>query len=219
MLKYQCLVLDHDDTVVQTEKAIGYPYFRDYIARIRPGMTLSYEEYVRDCNNMVFADMCRKRWQFTDSELEEEYLGWKEYSRQNTPPLCPGIDRIIRKHKELGGILCVSSLSTKEIIERDFYHHFGFLPDAVYDYDLPTDRRKPATYALENIMETFNLQPADLIMIDDMKLGWKMAKDVGVATGFAGWSKIEFPELTKEMNALCDYTFPTTAQLELFLFG
>ena len=34
MLKYPCLVLDHDDTVVQTEKAIGYPYFRDYIARI-----------------------------------------------------------------------------------------------------------------------------------------------------------------------------------------
>lgn len=219
MLKYQCLVLDHDDTVVQTEKAIGYPYFRDYIARVRPGMTLSYEEYVRDCNNMVFADMCRKRWQFTDSELEEEYLGWKEYSRKNIPPLCPGIDQIIRKHKELGGILCVSSLSTKEIIERDFYHHFGFLPDAVYDYDLPTDRRKPATYALEDIMEKFNLQPTDLIMIDDMKLGWKMATDVGVVTGFAGWSKAEFPELTKEMTALCDYTFPTTTQLEMFLFG
>ena len=28
MLKYPCLVLDHDDTVVQTERAIGYPYFR-----------------------------------------------------------------------------------------------------------------------------------------------------------------------------------------------
>ena len=219
MLKYPCLVLDHDDTVVQTEKTIGYPYFRDYIARIRPGKNLSYEEYVHDCNNMVFADMCRQRWKFTEEELLEEYLGWKEFSRKNTPPLCPGIDRIIRRYKELGGILCVSSLSTKEIIERDFIHHFGFLPDAIYDYDLPTDRRKPATYALENIMEKFNLQPADLIMIDDMKLGWKMAKDVGVTTGFAGWSKIEFPELTKEMTALCDYTFPTTTQLEMFLFG
>ena len=25
MLKYPCLVLDHDDTVVQSEKTIGYP--------------------------------------------------------------------------------------------------------------------------------------------------------------------------------------------------
>ena len=219
MLKYPCLVLDHDDTVVQTEKAIGYPYFRDYIARIRPGKSLSYEEYVRDCNNMVFADMCRQRWKFTEEELLEEYLGWKEFSRKNTPPLCPGIDRIIRRHKELGGILCVSSLSTKEIIERDFLHHFGFLPDAIYDYDLPAGKRKPANYALTDIMDKFHFQPTDLLMIDDMKLGWKMAKDMGVATGFAGWSKAEFPELTKEMTALCDYTFPTTAQLETFLFG
>ena len=60
MLKYKCLVLDHDDTVVQTEKTIGYPYFRDYIEKIRPGQTLSFPEYVRDCNNMVFADMCRR---------------------------------------------------------------------------------------------------------------------------------------------------------------
>ena len=40
MLKFKCLVLDHDDTIVQTERTIGYPYFRDYIARIRPGQTL-----------------------------------------------------------------------------------------------------------------------------------------------------------------------------------
>lgn len=218
MLKYRCLVLDHDDTVVQTEKAIGYPYFRDYIARIRPGMSLSYEEYVHDCNNMIFADMCRKRWQFTEAEMLEEYTGWKEYSRKNTPPLCTGIDRIIRRHKELGGILCVASLSTKEIIERDFLYHFGFLPDCVYDYDLPADKRKPSIYAIEDIIRTFNLKPADLLMVDDMKLGWQMAKDCGVATAFAGWSKAEFPKLTEEMTSLCDYAFYTTAQLYNFLF-
>ena len=27
MLKYPCLVLDHDDTVVQSERTIGYPFF------------------------------------------------------------------------------------------------------------------------------------------------------------------------------------------------
>ena len=218
MLKYPCLVLDHDDTVVQTEKAIGYPYFRDYIARIRPGNDLSYEEYVRDCNNMIFADMCRTRWQFTEDELQEEYLGWKEYSWKNIPTLCPGIDRVIRKHKELGGIICVSSLSTNKIIQRDFLHHLGFLPDAIYDYDLPTGKKKPAIYALEDIMEKFKLRPTELLMIDDMKLGWKMAKDAGVPTAFAGWSKAEFPSLTKEMAELCDHTFYSTDQLYSFLF-
>ena len=27
MLKYPCLVLDHDDTVVQSEATVNYPFF------------------------------------------------------------------------------------------------------------------------------------------------------------------------------------------------
>ena len=218
MLKYKCLVLDHDDTVVQTEKTIGYPYFRDYIERIRPGRTLSFAEYVRDCNNMVFADMCQQRWHMTEAELTEEYLGWKEYSRKNIPQVCPGMEAVIRRQKELGGLVCVSSLSTTEIIVRDFLYHFGFLPDAIYDYDLPVHQRKPDPYALTNIMERFSLEPGELLMVDDMKLGWQMAKKMGVPIAFAGWSKAEFPELAKEMRAICDFSFDSPKELEQFLF-
>lgn len=219
MLKYCCLVLDHDDTVVQTEKTIGYPYFRDYVERIRPGMTLSFAEYVHDCNNMVFADMCRARWNMTEEELTEEYLGWKDYSRKNIPEVCPGIGDVIRRQKEMGGLVCVSSLSTSEIIERDFLHHFGFLPDAIYDYDLPVHQRKPNTYALTDLLERFQLKPQDILMVDDMKLGWQMAKAVGADTAFAGWSKTDFPELMEEMQGICDYSFHCAKDLEKFLFG
>lgn len=219
MLKYKCLVLDHDDTVVQTEKTIGYPYFRDYVERIRPGMTLSFAEYVHDCNNMVFADMCRARWNMTEEELSEEYLGWKDYSRKNIPEVCPGIGDVIRRQKEMGGLVCVSSLSTSEIIERDFLHHFGFLPDAIYDYDLPSHQRKPNTYALTDLLERFQLKPQDILMVDDMKLGWQMAKAVGADTAFAGWSKTDFPALMEEMQGICDYSFHCAKDLEKFLFG
>lgn len=219
MLKYKCLVLDHDDTVVQTERTIGYPYFRDYIEKIRPGQTLSFPEYVRDCNNMVFADMCRERWNMTEDELTEEYLGWKAYSRANVPEVCDGIRRVIHRQKELGGLVCVSSLSTREIIERDFLHHFGILPDAIYDYDLPVGQRKPAPYSLMDIMERFDLHPEELLMIDDMKLGCMMAKSLGVPTAFAGWSKADFPELTQEMRSICDRSFDSPSDLEKFLFN
>ena len=219
MLRYPCLVLDHDDTVVETEKSIGYPYFRDYIEKIRPGKTLSYAQYVSDCNNMVFADMCREKWQMTEEEEREEYLGWKAYSRLHIPPVCEGMDRIIRRHKALGGLICVASLSTKEIIDRDFMSHFGFLPDAVYDYELPKELRKPNPYALLDIMERFNLKPEQLLMIDDMSMGCQMAKAVGVASAFAGWSKSEFPELCKDMDGSCDFSFYSTKELEDFLFG
>lgn len=218
-MKYKCIVLDHDDTVVQTEKTIGFPYFRDYIERIRPGMTLTFQEYVRDCNNMVFADMCRSRWNMTEEELSEEYLGWKAYSRVNVPAVCEGIGDVIRRQKEAGGIVCVSSLSTREIIERDFMHHFGFLPDAIYDYDLPAHQRKPNPYALEQIMADFSLTLEDILMVDDMKLGWAMANALGIDTAFAGWSKRDFPELSREMRALCSYSFDTPRDLDNFLFA
>ena len=218
MLKYRCLVLDHDDTVVETEKSIGYPYFRDFIERIRPGYTLSFAQYVSDCNNMVFADMCRAKWQMTEEELYEEYTGWKAYSRVNIPTVCPGMDRVIRRQKELGGLVCVASLSTKEIIDRDFMAHFGFLPDAVYDYDLPTHLRKPHPYALQEIMRRYGLKPEEMLMVDDMSLGYQMAKSAGVPSAFAGWSKKEFPQLCRDMRELCDYSFDTAEELEEFLF-
>ena len=218
MLKYPCLVLDHDDTVVQTERSIGYPYFRDFIQRIRPGNTLSFSQYVYDCNNMIFADMCRARWQMTDEELWEEYTGWKEYSRRHIPPLCPGIDSVIRRQKAEGGLVCVASLSTREIIERDYLHHFGFLPDAIYDYDLPVHQRKPNQFALDDIMNRFELTADQLILVDDMKLGWDMAQAVGVQTAFAAWNKAEFPELTVQMRKLFSFSFDSTKELEMFLF-
>jgi len=218
MLKYPCLVLDHDDTVVQTERAIGYPYFRDFVEQIRPGYTLSFAEYVRDCNNMIFADMCRKKWNMTDEELLQEYTGWKAYSRVHIPPLCEGIDRVICRHKQEGGILCVASLSTREIITRDYLHHFGFMPDAVYDYELPVEHRKPNAYALKDIMARFDLKPEEILVVDDMKLGFDMASACAVPTAYAAWNKTEFPDLSAEMKHIFDFSFDSPKELELFLF-
>jgi phosphoglycolate phosphatase/pyrophosphatase PpaX len=212
-------VLDHDDTVVQTERYIGYPYFRDFIAEIRPGQSLSFEDYVRDCSNMVFADMCRARWQMTEEELDREYQGWKKFYSANPHPIFPGMDRIIRRQKEAGGLICVVSLSREGDILRDYRDHFGIVPDAVYDYDLPPHMRKPNPYPLEDIMARFQLKPEEILVVDDMKLGWMMASSRGVDTAYAAWSKTEFPELRQEMENLCEYSFTDVAELEKFLFN
>ena len=49
MLKYPCLVLDHDDTVVQSEKTIGYPFFCYILDQFRPGQTITLEHFAQDC--------------------------------------------------------------------------------------------------------------------------------------------------------------------------
>ena len=218
MLKYPCLILDHDDTVVQSEKTLGFPFFKEILQRFRPDATITYEDYVRGCHEMVFSEMCRKKWQFTDAELIEEYLGWKAYVRTHIPDAFPGISDVIRRQKESGGLICVVSLSGEENIARDYQVHFGIKPDAIYGWDLPEHQRKPHPYPLLDIMNRFNLRPEELLVVDDMKLAWKMANPLNVPIAFAAWGKIEFPDLSQEMNSLCDFSFDSTKELEKFLF-
>lgn len=218
MLKYPCLVLDHDDTVVQSETTINYPYFCYILDQFRPGATITLEEYLQGCYHPGFAGMCREKFKFTEQELIDEYTGWKEFIRSHIPAPFPGIERIVRRQKEEGGILCVVSHSSAENITRDYNAHFGILPDDIFGWDLPEQQRKPSTYPLEAIMKKYDLQPADLLVIDDLKPAWEMAHNAGVSIGFAGWSKLEIPQITEEMTQLCDFAFSSTEELEKFLF-
>ena len=218
MLKYPCLVLDHDDTVVQTERAIGYPYFREYLRKIRPGTDISFREYVHTFHNAVFPEVCRERWQFTEAEQAEEYAHWQIYRRAMVAPLYPGIDSVIRRQKAEGGLICVVSLSDRDDVIHDYRHHFGFEPDAVYGKELPRHQRKPNSWPMQDIMNRFSLTPQEMLMVDDMKLGWAMARDACVDTAFAGWSRPDFPELGTEMTNICRFHFYSTKELEEFLF-
>lgn len=218
MLKYKCLVLDHDDTVVQTEKTIGYPYFCCILDQFRPGETISFPDYVHDCHNYGFAEMCRRRWQFTEEEQKAEYAGWMDYVLTHIPEIFPGIGNIIRRQKEAGGLICVVSHSSVRNITRDYTHHFGILPDAIYGWDYPEHLRKPNPFPLQDIMEKYDLSPADLLVVDDMKLAWMMAHPLDVDIAFAAWGKQEFPELAEEMRSLCNFSFDKAEDLETFLF-
>lgn len=218
MLKYPCLVLDHDDTVVQSEKTIGYPFFCYILNEFRPGETISLEDYVRDCHNYGFAEMCRRRWNFTEEEQVAEYRGWMDYVKTHIPDTFPGIGDVIRRQKEEGGMICVVSHSSVENITRDYKVHFGVQPDVIYGWDYPEHQRKPNPFPLVDIMQRYGFTPEELLVVDDMKLAWMMAHPLGVKIAFAGWGKVDFPELAEEMRNICDYNFDNTNELSKFLF-
>lgn len=219
MLKYPCLVLDHDDTVVQSEATINYPFFVYILNEFRPGATITLEEYTKGCFYPGFAEMCKERYHFTDEELREEYKRWMAYVMENIPAVFPGMERIIRKQKEAGGMICVVSHSSSENISRDYIAHFGMLPDAIYGWDLPAHQRKPSPYPLEHIMQTYGFASDQLLVVDDLKPAWQMARAAQVPIAFAAWSKLETPEIVEEMTSLCDYSFKTVEELEAFLFN
>lgn len=219
MLKYPCLVLDHDDTVVQSEATINYPFFCYILDQFRPGTKITTEEYIRGCFQPGFVEMCRQWYGFSEEELMDEHRGWKEYMRSHIPAPFPGIGRVIQRQKEEGGILCVVSHSSRENIERDYQAHFGIQPDAIYGCDLPVHQCKPNTYPLEQIMSKYGFTPDQLFMIDDLKPAWQMCKNAGVKIGFAAWSKAGVPSIVEEMTSLCDFSFGSAAELEEFLFN
>ncbi len=218
MLRYPCLVLDHDDTVVQSETTVNYPFFCQILERFRPGATITLEKYVDGCCHLGFAEMCRQWYGFTDQELLDEYLSWQEYIKDHIPAPFPHIGDIIRRQKEEGGLVCVVSHSCIQNITRDYDLHFGMRPDAIYGWDLPEQLRKPSTYPLEDIMAKYHLAPDQLLVVDDMKPAWEMASKAGVPIAFAGWGRKEYPQIVEQMTRLCDFSFEDSQDLARFLF-
>lgn len=218
MLRYKCLVLDHDDTVVQSEATVNHPFFIEFLKEYRPGMTISQQEYISGCFHPGYIEMCRQRFAFTDEELLTEYNGWKEYIRSHVPEAYPGIGKVIADFKRAGGIVCVVSQSAQENIARDYRIHFCLEPDAIYGWDLEPEHRKPNPWALHTIMEKYGLTPEDLLVVDDMKAAVGMARAAGTKIAFAGWGRKDFPHICAEMEAVCDYSFYSPEALADFLF-
>ena len=218
MLKYPCLVLDHDDTVVQTMRTLSYPFFCLELEQFRPGTTMSLSEYITECYRRGFADMCRECFGFTDEEMTLEHQQWMTYIMDNIPDIFPGIERIIRRQKAEGGILCVVSHSNSDNITRDYQVHFGMQPDAIYGWDMEPHQRKPHPWPLLDIMEKFSLQPHEILVVDDAQLACQMAAPLGIKVAFAGWDDMGIPQLRREMEQQCAHSFNTTAELEKFLF-
>lgn len=218
MLKYRCLVLDHDDTVVQSMKTLSYPFWCMELELFRPGITQSLEDYILECHNRGFAGLCRDCFHFTEEELKKEHEMWMEYIMTHIPDPYPGIAEVIHRQKVEGGMICVVSHSHADNILRDYRTHFGLEPDAVYGWELPPHQRKPNPYPLEDIMRRYSLKPEEILVVDDMKLACQMAEPLGIGVAYSGWNGLEIPEIEEEMRSMCTYSFESTEKLYNFLF-
>ena len=218
MLNYRCLVLDHDDTVVRSEETVNYPSFLEALKVLRPGRTITREEFTRWCFSPGFSALCSDYIGLTPEEIDVQYDMWRSYVATHIPPPDDGLRPILTRWKQEGGLLCVSSPSARENILRDYRLHFGLEPDQIFDWDLGEDRRKPSPYALQEIMRLYDLRPDELLMVDDLKPGYDMAHACGVPFACAGWSH-DVPEIRAFLRRFSDFYLETVQALESLLFG
>ena len=66
-------------------------------------------------------------------------------------------------------------------------------------------------------MKTYDLKPCELLVVDDLKPGYDMAKDAGVPFAAAGWAN-NIPQIETYMRKHCDLYFKTVEELRVYLF-
>ena len=218
-MKYKCLVLDHDDTVVESTESIHFPCFLKFLEEHRPHLKDNYDidSYFRKNFDPGILALLHDEVGLSDEEIAREGEYWREYVRGHIPRAYDGIREIIDECLTRGGTIAVVSHSYREYIERDYRENGLKMPSLVYSWELPLEHRKPSPYALFDIMKRLSLSPSDILVVDDLKPGYDMARAAGCDFAAAGWA-YNILEIEDFMRKNCDYYLPSVDSLAKLLF-
>ena len=218
-IKYKCLVLDHDDTVVDSSASIHYPSFVEYLKIARPHLADKYtlEEYFEKNFEPGILELFTEEVGLSEEELKEEELFWREYVKNHIPNAYPGMAEIITDFKACGGIVAVDSHSVTENIIRDYKANNLPEPHIIYGWDIPKKMRKPAPGTLFDLMEKYDLRPEEILVVDDLKPGYDMAKAAGVDIAAAAWAH-KVAGIRDFMSKNCEYFCETVEDLRQIIF-
>lgn len=215
-MRYPCLVVDHDDTVVNSTATVHYPCFVEYMAQYHPEVKYTLNEYIKDNFDPGVVALFRDIIGMSPAEMEHEQQYWNAYVQNHVPQAYDGMRELLHRHKSEGGVLCVVSHSYTRNILRDWRENGLPEPDMVFGWESPAHERKPSPYPLEKIMRSFGFAPGELLMLDDLKPGYDMAKSCGVDFAGVGWA-YDIPEIEAFMRANCGAYFKTVAALAEYL--
>ena len=218
-MKYKCLVLDHDDTVVDSTATIHFPSFVKYLEDYRPEIAGNYtlNDYFEKNFHPGIISLFKDEVGLSDEEMKEEELYWKEFVKNHIPTVFDGMREIIGEFLDRGGIVAVASHSFEHYIRRDYEHNNIPMPTIVYGWDMPADKRKPSPFAISDLCRRYGLSPKEILVVDDLKPGYDMARGGGADFAAAGWA-YEVESIEKFMRENCDYYLSSVSELRALLF-
>ncbi len=206
-----CLILDHDDTAVDSTAQIHYPAHVAVMEQLRPDQTpVDLENWFRKNFNPGIMEFLKDELRFTDDEIQVEYDIWRRFTESRTPKFYKGFLEVVQEFKQRGGIVSVVSHSEVDIIQRTYEVETNgtpFVPDIIFGWDMDATKRKPHPYPVEQILEIYSLKPEEVLVVDDLKPGVEMAKSAGVPVAAAGWAH-QIPEIKDFMEQSCDVYLP-----------
>jgi phosphoglycolate phosphatase/pyrophosphatase PpaX len=205
-LKYKCLLLDHDDTAIPTTKNTHFPAHLkvlDLLNRSHQGVDLD-TWFLKNFDPGIM-DYYTKELGFSDDEMELEQKIWREYTTNfnKVPDFFPKLIDSLKKYHEKGGLVVIVSHSQEDIIDKHYkLKGKGFLPDKIYGWNY--ELKKPNPELIEEIKNKYNLDKSKMILVDDLKPGFLMAKESSIDFGYASWGH-KIPQIQEFMKKNATY--------------
>lgn len=219
-MKYKCLILDHDDTVVNSTATIHYPCFMQYMRERYPHLADNYtlESYFVKNFHPGVVSLFRDEIGMSEEEMAQEEEYWANYVEGHIPVAYEGIREILLDFIAEGGIVIVDSHSITKYIKRDWEKNNLPEPHHIYGWDIPKYQRKPSPFTVIDALERFSLSKDEILVVDDLKPGFDMARGAGVDFAAAGWA-YDVREIENFMREHCDYYLKSVDELRELVFG
>lgn len=211
-MRYKCLILDHDDTVVDSTRTVNYLSFSEVLEEIRPDLDLSLDDFFKLNFDPGFMAMCLDILKFTPEEMTYQEDHWRKFISNHNPSIFPGMKDLLWDYVDLGGKIFVVSHSTEKDILRHYSFHKLPGPEKVYGWEYEVEKRKPNPWPIEDIIENHGFDRRDILMVDDLKPGQVMADKANISFAAAGWAH-DIAEIKNYMMKEADYYCQNIADL------
>lgn len=203
-MRFKCLILDHDDTVVDSTKSVNYVSFSEVLSKIRPDVKISLDEFYKLNFDPGFMALCFDVLKFSQEEMDFQVDHWKEFISRHNPNVFAGMKDLLWDYVNLGGKIFVVSHSTEKDIIRHYKYHGLPSPEKVYGWEYEEAKRKPNIWPIEDIISNYGFDRDEMLMVDDLKPGKIMADNSGINFAAAGWAH-NIPEIVSYMRNEVSY--------------
>lgn len=217
--RFKALIVDHDDTTVDSSRSIHWPAHCVTMRELRPGIVpVSFDGWMIKNHTIGIRKFLREEIGFQGRDKNRELEIWRSFTTTTTPSFYDGILDVYRRFTELGGIFAVCSHSEEEQIRRHYSEKGdGFMPSVIYGWNDDKMKIKPNPFPVEDLMRRFDLDRSDCCVLDDLSPGIEMAKAARVVSVGAGWAH-DIESIRVSMKSSCDFFFPTVSQFRDWLF-
>lgn len=220
-LRKKCLILDHDDTIINSQESIHYPLFVEVLKKLRPNIQpIDFERFIDLSNELGFVKMCRTLYHYTPQEIEFEYHYWKTHSAAMQAPSFEGLKEILQAFTQAGGLIIVYTMNSSQNVLQDYERLFQFVPHKIIAHDQYVVLKKPYRLSILHALHELELNVKECIFIDDTPMLLELKDRLNMDFLAANWAKSAHPlwkhrhdvPILNHPKELASYIFKTSTE-------